>query len=229
MIQTEFALELLVDLHASQRALNVAITFSNGVSAAWPVIKSVSKTKAVTQSRGPTLTDKPCRATNCKHRGRPRHDDREVRDGILWMSRTGAPWKDMPERYPPYQTFHRRFRSWTGNEVMPAIFNRLEGLHAGATLACPSASSTRRHSLQKRSFKVGKTNRGTGSKIMASTAVCGRVGSAPERAVLARHLPRYGRGDGGSSFQQALLKVNASACKLREHSHKALRKQTRIT
>ncbi len=26
--------------------------------------------------------------------------------------RTGAQWKDMPERYPPYQTCHRRFQKW---------------------------------------------------------------------------------------------------------------------
>ena len=33
-------------------------------------------------------------------RGRPRVDDRAILDGILWIMRTGAPWKDLPERYP---------------------------------------------------------------------------------------------------------------------------------
>ncbi|HEY6529423.1 MAG TPA: transposase, partial [Cellvibrionaceae bacterium] len=37
-------------------------------------------------------------------KGRPRVDPREILEGILWILRTGAPWKDMPERYPPYQT-----------------------------------------------------------------------------------------------------------------------------
>lgn len=31
---------------------------------------------------------------------------------ILWILRTGAPWKDLPERYPPYRTCHRWFQRW---------------------------------------------------------------------------------------------------------------------
>lgn len=66
-----------------------------------------------------------------KRRGRPRRDDREVQGGILWVLRTGAPWKDMPERYPPYQTCHRRFQSWAEAEVMSTILERLaQDLHA---------------------------------------------------------------------------------------------------
>jgi len=34
-------------------------------------------------------------------RGRPRRDRREVLDGILFILRTGPPWTDLPERYPP--------------------------------------------------------------------------------------------------------------------------------
>ena len=37
-------------------------------------------------------------------RGRPRVDDRAILDGILWVMRTGAPWNDISDRYPPYQT-----------------------------------------------------------------------------------------------------------------------------
>jgi hypothetical protein len=45
-------------------------------------------------------------------RGRPWRDPRDVLNGILWVLRTGAPWHDLPDRYPPYQTCHRRFQSW---------------------------------------------------------------------------------------------------------------------
>ena len=45
-------------------------------------------------------------------RGRPRINDRDVLNGILWIMRTGAPWHDMPDRYPSYQTCHRRFQEW---------------------------------------------------------------------------------------------------------------------
>ncbi len=46
-------------------------------------------------------------------RGRKLRDPREVLNGILWVLRTGAPWKDLPDRYPQHQTCHRRFQQWT--------------------------------------------------------------------------------------------------------------------
>ena len=42
-------------------------------------------------------------------RGRPWRENRAVLNGILWVLRTGAPWADLPDRYPSYQTCHRRF------------------------------------------------------------------------------------------------------------------------
>ena len=45
-------------------------------------------------------------------RGRPWKDTRAVFNGVLWILRTGAPWMDLPDRYPPYQTCHRRFQAW---------------------------------------------------------------------------------------------------------------------
>ncbi len=54
-------------------------------------------------------------------RGRPARDPREVLNGILWILRTGAPWKDLPQRYPPYQTCHRRFQQW----VQQGVFRRI--------------------------------------------------------------------------------------------------------
>jgi len=44
-----------------------------------------------------------------------------VLNGILWILRTGAPWKDMPKRYPSYQTCHRRFQQWQREGVMDQI------------------------------------------------------------------------------------------------------------
>ena len=45
-------------------------------------------------------------------RARPFRDARAVLNGVLWVLRTGAPWHDLPTRYPPYQTCHRRFQQW---------------------------------------------------------------------------------------------------------------------
>ncbi len=58
-------------------------------------------------------------------RGRPWRDPRDVLNGILWILRTGAPWKDLPERYPPYQTCHRRFQRWIEEGVLGAMLEAL--------------------------------------------------------------------------------------------------------
>ena len=63
-------------------------------------------------------------------RGRPWRGNREVLEGILWVMRTGAPWRDMPKEYPPYQTCHRRFQQWSCDgsyeKVLTAITEILE-------------------------------------------------------------------------------------------------------
>lgn len=63
-------------------------------------------------------------------RGRPRIEDRSIMNGILWVMRTGAQWKDMPERYPSYQTCHRRFQEWVKagafEEILKALASDLK-------------------------------------------------------------------------------------------------------
>jgi len=44
--------------------------------------------------------------------GRPAADHRRIRNGILWLLRTGAPWRDLPERYGPWGTVASRFYRW---------------------------------------------------------------------------------------------------------------------
>lgn len=52
-------------------------------------------------------------------------------DGVLWILRTGAPWQDLPPRYGPYQTCHRRFQQWVRS-----------GMHSAGALR-KSVTSTR--------------------------------------------------------------------------------------
>ncbi len=70
----------------------------------------------------PFIPDPPRREDG---RGRPWRDPRDVLNGILWILRTGAPWKDLPERYPPYQTCHRRFQKWIKEGVLSDILEAL--------------------------------------------------------------------------------------------------------
>ena len=58
-------------------------------------------------------------------RGRPWKSRRGVLNGILWVLRTGAPWADIPERYPSYQTCHRRFQHWVRSGVMRGVLEAL--------------------------------------------------------------------------------------------------------
>ncbi len=58
-------------------------------------------------------------------RGRPWRDDREVLNGILWVLRTGAPWQDVPDRYPSPATCHRRFQQWVRTGVFRKILRAL--------------------------------------------------------------------------------------------------------
>jgi transposase/thiol-disulfide isomerase/thioredoxin len=54
-------------------------------------------------------------------RGRLWQDTRSVFNGILWVLGTGAQWRDLPKKYPSYQTCHRRFQQW----VREASFERV--------------------------------------------------------------------------------------------------------
>lgn len=58
-------------------------------------------------------------------RGRPGRDTRQILNGILWVLRSGARWKDLPERFPPYQTCHRRFQYWVRSGVLRRVLERL--------------------------------------------------------------------------------------------------------
>ena len=70
----------------------------------------------------PLLSKLPRRADG---RGRPWKPSREVLDAILWILRTGSPWKDLPERYPPYQTCHRRFQRWVRDGSLERVVRAL--------------------------------------------------------------------------------------------------------
>ncbi len=74
-------------------------------------------------------------------RGRPWRDPRDVLDGILWVLRTGAPWRDLPERYPPYQTCHRRFQRWNEEGVLEEVLRALAD-RSGLPLSVRAASAS---------------------------------------------------------------------------------------
>jgi len=46
-------------------------------------------------------------------------------EAILWVLRTGAPWADLPGRYPPYQTCHRWFQTWSTDGTLKQLLTVL--------------------------------------------------------------------------------------------------------
>jgi transposase len=49
--------------------------------------------------------------------GRPAHDHRTLSNGLVWMLRTGAPWRDLPARYGPWRPVASRFSRWPQADV----------------------------------------------------------------------------------------------------------------
>ena len=56
---------------------------------------------------------KPLLPPQKPHTGCPAKDHRTVINGILWILRTGAPWRDLPERYGSWSTVSGRFYHWS--------------------------------------------------------------------------------------------------------------------
>jgi transposase len=80
--------------------------------------------------------------------GRPAHDHRRILNGIVWLLRTGAPWRDLPERYGKWQSVYDRFNRYrkdgTFDRVLKALRIRLDkDGHIDWDLWCVDGSSVR--------------------------------------------------------------------------------------
>ena len=56
---------------------------------------------------------------------RPSKDNRLMINAMVWMARSGAPWRDLPERYGPWKTVYSRFRKWIEDGILDNIFRVL--------------------------------------------------------------------------------------------------------
>lgn len=68
-----------------------------------------------------------------KPRGVPRANDRRVLNGIFWILRSGAPWRDLPAAFGPYTTCYNRFVRWRRAGVWGRIVEALAAAHDAAT------------------------------------------------------------------------------------------------
>jgi transposase len=53
-------------------------------------------------------------------------DDRVVLNGVLWRLNTGAPWRDLPERYGPWETVYGRFAALRKSGLLDRVIGKLQ-------------------------------------------------------------------------------------------------------
>jgi len=57
--------------------------------------------------------------------GRPNNDHRMILTGMLWVARTGSSWRDLPERFGPWETVHTRYQRWRKAGIWQQILDTL--------------------------------------------------------------------------------------------------------
>src|SRR5947208_15165360 len=108
-----------------------------------------------------------------KPRGVRRVNDRRVLNGIFWVLRSGAPWRDLPENYGPRTTCYNRFVRWRRAGVWDQIMDALAAGHdaavqmiylrrarAPARSLCRGQQSSGYGSLARRSYQQDTRGRG---------------------------------------------------------------------
>lgn len=69
---------------------------------------------------------KPLISVSKSTTGRPARDARTLLHGMLWVLRTGAPWRDLPERFGPWQTVYHYFSHWRSGGLFDRIIDALQ-------------------------------------------------------------------------------------------------------
>jgi transposase len=106
-----------------------------------------------------------------KSRGVPRVNDRRVLNGIFWMLRSGAPWRDLPRNFGPYTTCYNRFIRWRRAGVWDRIMDALAVAHdPAAKIIDTSIVRVHQHGASiavNREQDMGRSRGGLTSKIHA--------------------------------------------------------------
>lgn len=59
-------------------------------------------------------------------RGRPPQDDRNFIEAVIWATRTGAPWRDLPDEFGPWNSVYNRFDNWAKSGRWQFLLERLK-------------------------------------------------------------------------------------------------------
>src|SRR5262249_17196630 len=120
-------------------------------------------------------------------RGHPFHDHRRILNGMLWIAKTGAPWRDLPAQYGPWQTVATRFYRWQRSGLWLRILTEVqrqadmqgdvdwEQHYVDGTIV-----RAHQHAAGARRDKGGRSSRRSVGVVVASArnCTCGRRGRA---------------------------------------------------
>jgi transposase len=131
--------------------------------------------------------------------GRPAQDNRRFVNGMLWILRTGAPWRDLPEKYGNWNSVYRRFLRWRDQGIWTRILELLSASFGDDSLYSIDSTIVRGHA-QAAGAKGGLARkplvvRGAGSPVKFIAALMGEedlCGSSShrEKLVTPKHTKR---------------------------------------
>ena len=101
-------------------------------------------------------------------RGPQRKDDRRILNGIFYILRTGAPWRDLPERYGPRTTVYNRYVRWGERGIWRGIFEALSQESEDALIFIDA-------SIVKAHRAAAGSKKGNWQKVLAAHAAVAQV------------------------------------------------------
>ena len=130
------------------------------------------------------------RARGQRGRGRPPQDNRNIINGILWRLRTGAPWRDVPEKYGNWNTIYRRFLRWSKSGIWESVTTALAETMAESGHYSIDSTTVRAH-ISAAGGKGGFINellaaRGAGSPVKFIVSVMPEGDRSPSTSRLAK-------------------------------------------
>lgn len=108
--------------------------------------------------------------------GRPPKDHRLMLNAMIWLARSGAPWRDLPERFGPWESVYTRFRKWSDDGILDNIF-RVLSMEAELEEISLDASIVQAHQHSAGARKNGPPNEIGHSRGGASTKIHAAVDS----------------------------------------------------
>ncbi|MEU4090603.1 IS5 family transposase [Streptomyces aureus] len=153
--------------------------------------------------------------------GRPPRNRRQIFDAIWWRARTGSPWRDVPERYGPWETAYSVFRRWQIDGTWDHILHELhiradaDGVIAWEVSVDSTVCRAHQHAAGARKgglaeepddHALGRSRGGLTTKIhlavdssfhvLAAVVTAGQRGDAPQFTAVMRRIwvPRIGGG-----------------------------------